>query len=67
MNVTLKALLNRLNTELKDRFTRMSQLHDQSSFLLDIESLIESESDDELNGITVEIRPLYHRRLKHGS
>lgn len=42
MGVTLKAVLDRLNTEEKDLFTSLSQLYNQFGFFLDVESLIES-------------------------
>lgn len=48
MYVTFKALLDWLNTQLKDRFINLSQLHKQFGFLLDIENL------NELNKDTVE-------------
>lgn len=45
MDVTLKAVLDRLNTELKDQFTGLSRLHEQFQFLLDTESLIDLNKD----------------------
>lgn len=44
MGVTLKIVLETLNTGLKDQFTGLSQLLDQLGFLLDIESLIDLKS-----------------------
>lgn len=42
MGFSLKAKQNMLNKELKDRFRRLSQLHEQAGLLLDIEGLIAS-------------------------
>lgn len=44
-DITLNVLLNRLNIELRNRFTRLNRLHEQFGFLLDTESLYDSNED----------------------
>ena len=45
MDGTLKVILDRLKTEMRDRFTRLSHLDEQLGFLLETETLIDSKED----------------------
>ena len=45
MDDTLKVILDRLKTEMRDRFTRLSHLDEQLGFLLKTETLIDSKED----------------------
>ena len=45
MDGTLKVILDRLKTEMRDRFTRLSHLDEQLGFLLEAETLIDSKED----------------------
>ena len=45
MDGTLKVILDRLKTKMRDRFTRLSHLDEQLGFLLETEILIDSKED----------------------
>ena len=45
MHGTLKVILDRLKTEMRNRLTRLNDLDEQLEFLLETESLIDSKED----------------------